>query len=257
MTKKPTPTKFLEAIRSDSAAFAAAASRGLDSPVPTCPGWTARDLVLHTGRVHRGKEKVVRERLQNDELEIDKPSGDLLDWFIEGADQLVDTLKNTEPEAPCWSWHPPDQTAGFWYRRMAHETLIHRVDAELAQGSISDVDPEIAEDGVDEGLRVFIEGYPPWADVKRGDGVIRLSTGSSHWHLQIASFSGTTRSGRSLKDIPTVLLNEVAKDWECEVRGEPVALDLWLWGRGPVSDLVIEGDASLATQLREIAANST
>ena len=32
---------------------AAADEAGLEAPVPTCPGWTVNDLVLHMGEVHR------------------------------------------------------------------------------------------------------------------------------------------------------------------------------------------------------------
>jgi hypothetical protein len=52
----------------------------------------------------------------------------------------------------------PDQTVGFWIRRMAQETVVHRVDAELAAevapGAIPD---DIALDGIDEFLIAFIE----------------------------------------------------------------------------------------------------
>lgn len=257
MNVQLTPARFLASIQSDSAALAKAASEGLDAPVPSCPGWTVRDLVLHTGRVHRGKEKVVRERLQHDDLEFEEPSEGLLDWFRKGAELLINTLRSVGPDEPVWSWHPPDQTAAFWYRRIAHETLIHRVDAELAHGSVSGIDPEIAEDGIDEGLKVFIEGYPPWALVTRGNGLIRMTTGLRHWSLQMASFSGTTRSGRVLENIPTVLLTGDAGRWDSEIKGDPVALNLWLWGRAPLNRLKLNGDRSLAARLREIAAAST
>ena len=33
---------------------------GADAPVPTCPGWTVRDLLAHQGMVHRWATAVVR-----------------------------------------------------------------------------------------------------------------------------------------------------------------------------------------------------
>ena len=37
-----------------------AAAAGLDAPVPTCPGWTVRDLVTHQGLIHRWATANVR-----------------------------------------------------------------------------------------------------------------------------------------------------------------------------------------------------
>jgi hypothetical protein len=36
------------------------------------------------------------------------------------------------PALPALTWYDPDQTVAFWIRRMAQETVIHRIDAELA-----------------------------------------------------------------------------------------------------------------------------
>ena len=38
------------------------------------------------------------------------------------------------PADPSGTWYGPDQTVGFWIRRMAQETVIHRIDAELGVG---------------------------------------------------------------------------------------------------------------------------
>ena len=51
---------YLQALRADGTALAAAARVGLDQPVPACEGWTVADLVLHTGMVHRHKLEIVR-----------------------------------------------------------------------------------------------------------------------------------------------------------------------------------------------------
>jgi hypothetical protein len=140
---------------------------------------------------------------------------------------------------------------------MAHETLIHRVDAELAHDCVTAIDPDLADDGIDEVLVVFIEGAPPWAESKPGESVIRLSTPKSSWLLREATFSGTTRSGRVLSEIPTVLFEPDAKKWDCEISGDSVAVNLWLWGRGPLDDLTVTGNVEHARFLRKVAAKST
>lgn len=75
--------------------------------------------------------------------------------------------------------------------------------------------------------------------------------------MRQASFSGTTGSGRVLTDFPTVLLESDVADSNCEITGSSAALNLWLWGRGPVTDLNVTGDSSLATYVRDVAAKST
>ena len=48
-----------------------------------------------------------------------------------------------------------DQTAGFWLRRITHDTLVHRLDAELAVGRAVAVTPDLAADGVCDLLDLF------------------------------------------------------------------------------------------------------
>ena len=252
----PTAKQFLHAIEDDSKALCAAAQRGLDVSVPSCPGWTVRDVVIHTGNLHRQKVTVLKEGLTDSDFNRAEPVGDLLDWFSEGYGLLLNALRSVDPAIGMWSWYQPDQTAGFWYRRMAHETLIHRVDAELAHGAVTNVDPVLAEDGIDEALVVFISGYPAWATPEPGTATIRLSTPTRHWSLRAATFSGTTRSGRVISNMPAVILEPDVDKWDCEISGLSAALDLWLWGRGPLSDLEVIGNPEHAEMLRKIAANS-
>jgi hypothetical protein len=50
-----------------------------------------------------------------------------------------------------WTWQQ-DKTAGFWLRKMLHDEVVHRFDAELTGGRPGDVDVEIAVDGVSDWL---------------------------------------------------------------------------------------------------------
>ena len=77
-------------------------------------------------------------------------------WVQAGTASLAAQLRSTDPDAVCWSWVPLRQTVGFWRRRMAHETLIHRWDAELGAGIVGQpMEPTVAADGLDEYLDVF------------------------------------------------------------------------------------------------------
>src|SRR5262249_57802409 len=62
-----------------------------------------------------------------------------------------------KPTDPAGSWYAPNQTVGFWIRRMAQETVIHRIDAELGTGQpVAPVPTDLAVDGIDELLKVFV-----------------------------------------------------------------------------------------------------
>src|SRR5215469_3181220 len=51
--------------------------------------------------------------------------------------------------------------AGFWIRRMAHETLVHRADAQLAAGAAPEplIEAEVAADAIDEWLMLLAGGF--------------------------------------------------------------------------------------------------
>lgn len=151
---------YLEHLKQDGAAMAVAAERDLDAPVPSCPEWDVAALVAHTGLVHRHKMATVQhggtEEPQDLEIEpIPSEDTELVPWFRRGVDGLIATLAAADPEDPAWSW-AGDHRVAFWIRRMAQETTVHRWDAENAVGDAGPIDAELAADGVDEMLRVFI-----------------------------------------------------------------------------------------------------
>ncbi len=251
--------RYLDHLKFDSALVLEAARRGLEPDVPCCEGWTVRDLVGHLGEVQRHKELIVRERLQAPPDErIAIPDDGLTDWFAEGAAMLADTLAATDPATPVWTWHDPDQTAGFWYRRMAQEALIHRVDAEQSWGDVSPVDVELAADGVDEIISVMMTGLPTWASFAGAGNLVCVSIPGRSWSLEEGRFSGTSpNTGNTYTDLLTFELSDPSAGITTSISGDPVAMDLWLWGRGPVEALTVDGDPGLAATLREAAKDAT
>jgi len=250
---------YLEHIRSDSALIAAAARQGLEPDVPCCEGWTVRQLVAHMGEVQRHKELIVRERLLEppDEV-IEAPDAGLIDWFEEGAAMLVDTLAATDPSTPTWTWHDPNQTAGFWYRRMAHEALIHRVDAEQSHGAVSPIEEALAADGVDEILEVMLASIPDWGTFAGVGNLVCVSVPGRSWSLEEGRFSGTSPVGdHSYEDLLAFGFAQALEENDTSVSGEAVPMDLWLWGRGPIEDLSVDGDQNLAATLRQAAREET
>ena len=139
------------------------AAPGLHAPVPWVPAWTVRDLVGHLGAVHRWATAIVRAGSTDRPAAPPQPPADgLLDWYAAGLADLLDALRSTPPDSPAWHMSPAaEKTAASWARRQAHELAVHRMDLEVAAGlAVTEVDPELADDGVDEVLRVVV---PRWA----------------------------------------------------------------------------------------------
>ncbi len=250
---------YLTAVRRESEALLAAAAHGLEAPVPSCPGWTVRDVVAHTGVVHRHKEQIVREQwIEGSPERVEPPSDGLLDWFRHGVDRLIQTLAAHDPAEPVFTFHPPDQTVGFWYRRMAHETTIHRVDAELGHLAAGKVERRLAADGIDELLGVMLAGVPEWATVTASGSVLRLdcSDTAGSWTLRQVTVSGTSPSTATHHDAePAFVFDE--GDPDTVLRGTASDLLLYGWGRGPADRLRVEGDDQVVATLRAVAARET
>jgi uncharacterized protein (TIGR03083 family) len=142
------------------------AAPDLQAPVPWVPAWTIRDLVGHLGAVHRWATAIVRAgTTDRPAAPPQPPDRGLLDWYAAGLTDLVHALRDTPPDAPAWHMSPAaEKTVGSWVRRQAHELAVHRMDLEVAAGlPVTAVDPELAEDGADEVLRVVV---PRWAHVE-------------------------------------------------------------------------------------------
>src|SRR5262245_6194050 len=121
-----------------------AAFRAADpaAQVPSCPDWTVAQLATHLGSVHRWAQTIVAEHHQKwlpcSDATVDVPGGnsgadDWADWLAVGGETLVDTLRRADPDDPVWVWGA-DRHVRWWSRRQLHETVVHRVDAELAAG---------------------------------------------------------------------------------------------------------------------------
>ena len=237
------PELFLRHLRADTDRMLDVAT-DLDAPVPTCPGWTVRDVLQHTGVVFSHKVACMRlpggPQQRSDWDHGPDDGAEVLGWFRERRDELVTELETRGPEAPSFTWYETDQTVGFWYRRMAQEAAVHRVDVESGTGAESPVDHDLALDGVDEVLDWFLVYQSRGADGDQPDapgrGTVAVRTGEHIWRV------GLTPDGVGLSREPG--------PFEGLVSGEPSELYLWLWGRRPDTAVVREGDPVLLAGLR-------
>jgi uncharacterized protein (TIGR03083 family) len=216
-----------------------------DAPVPSCPGWTLRDLVTHVGGVHRWAAAIVGGALSRSDRETHAAVGsgpldaELLDWFRSGHANLVWTLRNADPAVSFWSFLPAPTPLASWARRQAHETAIHRVDAELTAGAdVSPCDDAFALDGLDELLYSFAARRGrggPTADPPR---IIEVRpTGAATRRICIGP------SGIDTTDLDAAEATGAGVAARCAVSGSPHDVYLWSWHR-PAA-FTVDGDRAV------------
>ncbi|MER5573983.1 maleylpyruvate isomerase family mycothiol-dependent enzyme [Streptomyces massasporeus] len=237
--------EFLHALETEGRLLAAAAEEsGTEAKVPTCPEWQVRDLLRHTGAVHRWAAAYVAERVTERRPLVeptDLDGAELIAWYRDSHDRLVGTLAGASPDVECFAFLPAPSPLAFWARRQAHETAVHRVDAESARGGApTEVTPEFATDGIDELLRGFharsrSRVRTPEPRVLR----IRAEDTGAVWTLR-------------LSPEPPVTTRDEAGEAECELSAPAGQLYLALWNRAPLPSAT--GDQALAALWREASA---
>jgi uncharacterized protein (TIGR03083 family) len=162
---------------------------------------------------------------------------DPVEWLRDAHERLLAMFERSDATSPSATWWPPDQTVGFWARRMAQETVVHRVDAELTTGASTPVDADLAVDGIDEILRLMLAG--DWSedpdDELTGERV-RIATGGWTWWVTLAR--------------DAIEVADDGADERAAIEGSPPDVFLWLWGRAPDERIGRSGDRELIRKLR-------
>src|SRR5262249_43068525 len=133
-----------------------ASTADLITTVPTCPDWTLRQLITHTGRAHRWAAAIVATQAAEPIPFREVPDGRLPDdpakqpaWVRDGAARLAEAVSTGS--GPVWT-HLGPGAPSYWARRMAHETAVHRADGEIAVGTRPEINPVVAANGIAEWL---------------------------------------------------------------------------------------------------------
>lgn len=245
-----TALEYTAHVESESARFLDVLS-DLDpaTVVPSCPEWSASDLVWHLTQVQHFWAAIVGDRLggPSDYTRPVRPesSAELLTFFETTSGRMLESLQSAADDMAVWTWLESRQDIGFVRRRQAHEALIHRVDAELAANQRSPIDPGLASDGVLEALEWMFGGAPSWANVAMDGPVGRLSSTDTDLSLlvQVARFSGEDPEGTSHTDKPVIEL-VAAGEQSFEVTGSAADLNCWIWNRPTSEPITITGDSS-------------
>ena len=159
----PGDDRFFAELRGCTAELARIIDGDLERPVPTCPGWTFRQLATHLGRGHRWAAQIVATRAATPIPMREVADGKLpqdpaqhASWLNTGADLVIDAVTAAGSDL-VWTLAGIGP-ASFWARRRAHEAAVHLADAHLAAGRDVDLTPEVAADGVDEWLARIAAG---------------------------------------------------------------------------------------------------
>ena len=177
LTELSYPT-YCDAVAREAARIAEVIrAHDLTTEVPSCPGWTLADLVRHLGVLQQWFAAMIDRRsptrLSQDEVDFELPLDvdGYPDWFASRSVEVDKVLRAADPDAVMYTWGPGGRVA-FWARRMLMEFAVHRYDAELAVGELTEIDSAVAADGVEEflvNLPSAVTFLPEIANL-RGDG---------------------------------------------------------------------------------------
>lgn len=229
----------LEAFQEQADAFRRAVLQaGPDAVVSTCPGWDIRQLTGHVARAYAralASLKVEPGAIRPEVPEAPTDFDAALSWWEELRAELRTELSTMDPDREVW-WFATSGTPAGWARRVAHETAIHRLDAELAMGGAGDLvfDPELAADGIDEMLTRLLP---------LGDWTAREHAGTVLYHAADAgrAWLVTYRPGEPPTAGPP---SDAGLETDATVAGTADALYRRVWGRP--SSALVTGDAAVA-----------
>lgn len=240
---------WIGVLRAEGPAFAAAITEAPpETPVLSCPGWTVTDLARHLGGVYHWVHSFAGSGATTppERRRPVEPPTDVapLEFWRQGYDKLMQLFDGLDPEAPAWNWAPQPKRAGFWPRRMAHETAVHRWDAQLAVAAGEPIEAKLAADGISEVLDTWL---PAGRRKTTGQwhGVVHLSASDAaqDWYLRLRG------EGVALLDTATILDHDERRA-RVEVTGTASDLLLALWGRISFDTLGVSGDRTLLDGLR-------
>jgi uncharacterized protein (TIGR03083 family) len=216
-----------------------------DEEVASCPGWNVVDLAEHLSMVHRWAEELVRRRSPqriSRMASVENRDDVSPKWIEEGGRRLVATLRDADPNDEMWAWGR-DQHVQFWSRRQLHETLVHRMDLELAAQLVPTSEPAIALDAIDEYLSniekvatnspdlsqlrgngetlLFRPHDSPvkWSITFDGEG-FRVSRDETHFDAELA--------GSPVDLLLAILRRRGVDEGEVAVKGDRTLVDFWL-----------------------------
>jgi uncharacterized protein (TIGR03083 family) len=218
----------------------------LEAVVPGCPGLTLGEAARHVGSLYRMVWQWLRDGQQPGRWQHAPAAGqELADYVRSGAAPLLAELGTHQPDEPCPTWWEKEQNYGFWRRRMAHESTVHRYDVQGAAGmDVKEIPEDIALDGIDEVLTLwYLHRLEVLGVSGTRDQVVSIQAGGLEWLAGAGTERTSTRRPGEPGDDDG--LNTV----HATVSGTPMQVYLWLWGRRPDRAVHMDGHQDAIAQL--------
>jgi uncharacterized protein (TIGR03083 family) len=175
-------TDYIPALRLEIETLTrAVVPANLSVPVAACPGWSLADLLWHVGEVHHFWTEIVAGELQDPDQvvrAVRPDDADLRSWSGSVAERLINVLAKSNPRTTVWTWSDQHDIA-FVYRRMTQETAVHLWDVQEAVGNPTDIDIDVATDGIGE----FIEFMVPDGSPITERLAIQATDSGTYWTL--------------------------------------------------------------------------
>ncbi|WP_236788738.1 maleylpyruvate isomerase N-terminal domain-containing protein [Amycolatopsis sp. GM8] len=237
------PGRFLDALGAEvELLLGAARTASPDITVPSSPLFTVGEVVRHLGGGYRVARLWLTEGHAPQEWQRNPaPRQSTEDYLRTGLVALMREFSVHAPDSYAASWWPADHTYGFWRRRMAHETTIHRYDVQDAVGTYpGEVAEDFAIDGVDEALVVWFGQRLSMIGLSgTARHSVGVSTGGHHW---------IARAGPGFTEAWRCSAEEAARA-DGLVTAPPWHLYLWMWGRLPLREVEWSGDEDAIAQM--------
>ena len=245
-------TEHIEVVKAEGLRLAEAARRaGLEAEIEPCPGWRMRDLVQHLAEIHLWAAGQVSGRATTlgpeSEAEISAwwpelpalyPDDDeLIDYYVATNANLVRELESAPADLDCPTFLPAPSPLAMWARRQAHETSVHRYDAESPGSAITAFAPALAADGIDEILLAFAPRGDSFPIESERTMAVHASDTDHDWFVTIGPTGISTTRG--------------AADADVTLEGTANDLYLALWNRGDDSAITVTGDGGVLDAWRE------
>ena len=242
---------YIAVIEREAAGIVAAYVADPAGKIPWSDRWSVNTVARHVAGAHHVVAQVIEWRPTADFglfATLDRPAkGDpgFPAWFAAATEALVAQCQVAPPADPCWTTVHRDLggTVGFWPRRMANETLVHRWDAEVGAGIVGPaMDPVVAADAIDEYLDLAVAASRALHSSPPGPAVhLACTDADQEWYLDLSEAGRRTLHAEPI-------------DVALSLRGGAEALLLLVYGRldADRAGVDVEGDRDLLPSWNEL-----